>query len=353
MIHIVTVYDSLNYGSFFQAYALQKELSKYESTDYLDIHHQSIRKETLNYAIKKIIKLKFKDANLAVKKYLIFKNEQKRFVTTNINDIKNDNLDLFVFGSDEIWNISRDKIKKSKEFFGAGIKSKRKFSYAPSINTTTLEQIQKNEYIKDELNEFIEISVRDTYSKNIISKFLNRDIKVVCDPTLLLQKEDFKNIQVNMKKNNYILLYTYGKMLNNDVIRKIKMFARENGLKIISIGKYFSFCDECIAASPKEFLGYIDNAKYVFTDTFHGTIFSIIYEKNFLVFPCGNIKVEEILKQFDLLNRMISYDKNYELEYIVNNKINYLSVNKIKEKMRNNSKEYIKDLYNKCNEIDK
>ena len=349
MIHIVTVYDSLNYGSFFQAYALQKILGNYDNTDFLNIYHQSIGKETTKNVIKKIIKLQFKEAILSIKKYKTFKKSQKKFKLTSIRKLNSNSSDIFVFGSDEIWNINRQKIRKSKEFFGAGIHSERKFSYAPSINTTSINQIENNKYIKEELNKFLAISVRDSYSKKVISNVMNKEVSVVCDPTILVDKAEFTNIQSDIKDNKYILLYTYGKMLNENVINKIKKFSQERGLKIISIGKHFSFCDKSIVVTPEEFLGYIDNAEYVFTDNLHGTMFYIIYEKEFIVFPCGNTKVEEALNLFKLSERLVNNKKvSCNLDNIASQKIDYTMVNTIKNQIRIESNKYVNNSYNLC-----
>lgn len=336
MISIITVYDSLNYGSYFQAHALEWELQKYDSVQFIDFHHQSIVKQTMVTCFKKIAKGKFADAALNYKKLRRFQKSQKTFTLVDIKDVEED---IVAFGSDEIWNISRKKILASKEFFGIDVPARVKVSVAPSINTSDETIFQENSYTIEGLKTFDYLSVRDKHSAKVLGGLLNMELPVVGDPTLLLTKEKLSSLEAPCKHENYILLYTYGKMLKGNVINDIKAFAKERDLKIISVGRWFSFCDENIAASPEEFLTLVKKAAYVFTDTFHGVMFSSIYEKQFIAFPCNNTKVTEVLADFNLSDRM--KDDSRSLDEMCNNLIDYEVTNSFIEDRRVALKNYI------------
>ena len=113
-------------------------------------------------------------------------------------------------------------------------------------------------------------------------------------------------------------------MLNEELISNITAYARRNNKKIISVGKWFDFCDENVPASPEMFLGYMDAADYVFTDTFHGLMFSLIYEKQVLVFPCGNTKVEQALEMFKISQRMYTCESTIDVQ--LSKRIDYENV---------------------------
>lgn len=307
MIYILTVYDSLNYGSYLQAFALKEMLSKYGQVSFLDIKHQSTSKQTVEKVLAHIYKRRFKGVIFEIKKFNIFKKCKKDFVITNIDKInRNDMSNIYVFGSDEIWNISREKFLKSPEFWGENLDG-FKISYAPSLNTATKDDYLKNKYLITLLNKFDFISVRDKNSYEALKDLTDKKIEMVLDPTFIYGVENFKTIEVKPnEKEKYLMIYTYGKMCKKvEEIEAIKRFAHDNGLKTISVGKYLKWCDKSVNVTPMEFLGYVHNAEYVLTDTFHGTVFSILYRKNFSVINPAN-KIKDLLTEFKLDKNAIS-----------------------------------------------
>ena len=122
---------------------------------------------------------------------------------------------------------------------------------------------------------FIELSCRDKKTMHLLQAYKKEQITKVVDPTMLVC--DFSEIIVNNNLNNYILVY--GHEFTDEQIRNIVNFSKVNRLKTVSVTKYFSWCDKNIVASPGEFLGYVKNAKYVITGTFHGSVFSILMKK--------------------------------------------------------------------------
>ena len=121
------------------------------------------------------------------------------------------------------------------------------------------------------------------------------------DPVFLYDYKD--EIEEKQLDFEYILIYAYDGRINSEVeIEAIQSFAKENNLKTLSAGLYQSWCDKNISANPFEILGYIKNAHYVVTDTFHGSVFSIKYKKPFaaLIRESNTEKLYDLLSRFNL-----------------------------------------------------
>ncbi|MGF6989671.1 hypothetical protein M2150_000914 [Lachnospiraceae bacterium PM6-15] len=306
MIYIVTVYDSLNYGSYFQAIALQKEAVQYGKTLFIDIKHQSTLKQSIVKMVGHLLKGRYKGIHFELKKWQMFKCKAKSLPVIREGEIVEKADDIYIMGSDEIWNVSRKKFLKSKEFWGIGLKKGKRISYAPSINTATKEQYIERPDLLAAIESFDSLSVRDEYSKDILEKLIECKINLVSDPVFLYGVEKFKRMEKEPKEREpYILVYTYGRMCKTaEQIDHIRRAAHRLGLKVISVGKYLKWADKSLNATPEEFLGYIHRAEYIVTDTFHGTVFSILYRKNFVVINPAN-KIKDLLNRFGLTSRCI------------------------------------------------
>lgn len=138
----------------------------------------------------------------------------------------------------------------------------------------------------------------------------------------------YKSAKFN--RNEYIIVYTYpGRITDKKEISSIRNFAKSKELKLISIGHYFSWCDEVVIPTPFEVLAYFKGASYIITDTFHGSVFSIKFNKEFctIVRDMNSNKLVSLLKQFGLENRIVT-DMN-KMQKILETPIDYAGVNKI------------------------
>ena len=339
MIKIITVYNSLNPGSYLQALALYNVIQKeYGEVSFLCTKTRNPIKESLKQSIKLIIKMEFK---YAFKQFVMGVKYQKLINKFNISYKKDDN-DIFILGSDEIWNIARNEMIKYPIFWGEGLNKKKCISYAPSINYATKEQLESCEYVRKNLEEIYSISVRDTYSKEILQQINNRNIIEVCDPTLLLDRDYYKKIESKKSFKNYIFVYASPSKLTKEEINDIIKFAKKTNKKLISYNIYHQWCDEVVYGEPSVFLSLIHNADYVFTSTFHGTIFSLIYNKQFVVFG-KNKKVEEIIKKVKLNN----FYKDNNIDGIIKQKIDYTNINSLLDKERDIGLYYLNSNINK------
>ena len=141
-----------------------------------------------------------------------------------------------------------------------------------------------------------------------------------------------------------MIVYAYGdRIRKEEEIKAIKKYAKEHNLKTIAIGAPQYWCDRFIAVSPFEMLDYFYHANCVVTDTFHGTIFSVINRTNFVTIArqTNKNKLEDLLKNLKLTNRQITDIKN--IEDVLSKKIDYDSVEKIIEEEKANTREYLKN----------
>lgn len=338
-IGIVTVYNGNNYGAFLQAFSLENYLQeKGHEVYFVKNNARNLGKLCLKKIAEKIMRAEKRGYLFQFKKMMQFRKAISHFKECDMEDVSA--LDMIILGSDEIWNVGRKNINRYPVFFGEGIKNQNIVSYAPSINNTQEEDFEKFPECIASLKKINRISVRDNYSKTIMSKVLKeKEVFKVVDPTLLHEKEFYLNCMEKTKvPKSFILLYSYGTHLKQEIIDEIIEFSRKNDLKIVSILEYFEWCDCNVTPTPYEMLYYFYKAKYIITDTFHGTIFSMIYNKNFVVSSKSSIKIMEILKEFGLEGRVL--DKVGKID-LLRQEINYNQIQAIVKELQYSSREYL------------
>lgn len=322
---IITLYASQNFGAFLQGYAMQITLKKMgynsEFIKYadLDIHEFIFMIKTKNvklaaFRIRQYFKycISRKLLNIAKKKY---NGEHK---------------ELVVIGSDTLWDVQNPTIKDSYYFLGFDLNSDTILAYAPSANGTSAMEF-KEHYTREGLfSNFSAIAVRDQHTADMVYEITGVLPQVVLDPTLLLDSNEYPIVE-NVKERNYVLVYGYS--FSEKERQVIQQYATKNNLRTVSIGLLNSWCDKNIAATVEEFLGYVSKAHCVFTSTFHGTIFSIIFQKQFVTFARNNYKVLDLLEKLELLDRNAS--KTLEnFDRLADDCINYAVVNEKIRKLR-------------------
>ena len=340
-ICIVTLYKTINSGSYLQAYALKKHLESLGNEVYMlkiDYALKNRIKKIINYP-KVLINDGINEFKLHCETNKRFNKMQKELDLISYNDAIN-KIDVFIFGSDTIWNIDSSNILKLRDtVFGMKFKNKKKISYAASFANSKLEKINVYSDIINGLDDFYKISVRDEYSFEIIKKISKNKPILVCDPTILLDKDNYDILISKKESNKYIFTYLF-ENLSESQINQIKLFAKNKNLKIISGTKKFNWCDKRISNSPDSFLSYVSGAEYVITDTFHGTIFSTIFNKNYVVINRDKKKVNDFLNRCDLTNRLVTDD---DVVKKFNNEIDYKRINNVLSEYRKKSINFIDD----------
>ena len=199
--------------------------------------------------------------------------------------------------------------------------------------------------ISDALRRFNKLGYRDVSTKEFISAISGRkDLNSNIDPVLLYGfKDEMKSWNSGKWEKHlpYILVYAYhGNLNSKKEVSIIKKWAKDNNLKIVSCGNYHPWCDESANVDPKEFLEMFLSAKAVITDTFHGTVFSVICEKKFCSIIRGNaFKLKHLLMQAGLETQIASECK--QIESILNRSIDYDECRNWLTMAREQSQQYI------------
>ena len=336
-IAIVSIYSN-NFGSFFQASALSNYLQGLGHETYFANNINNVS-HYMRYvflrACKRALVGGFKEAQFIFKLNSAYRRARKSFKFSSFQK----DTDVVVYGSDTIWNLEDPTFNiHRKKFWGLDYDG-AKFTYAVSLaNTPACAVLGDNNLVKA-LNDFKAISVRDEYTRSVINQIVDDEkITSVIDPTMLLDVDYYKNIMPECEDKDFIFVYMFDE-LTQEAKSTIKQFAKEKGKKIITVAPYISWTDKTIYNSPYEILSYFYNADYVITDTFHGNIFSIIFNKQYVSIERDKNKVNNLLKLCGLEHRN-ACDKDALLDALQTN-INYDVINAKIEKIKQDSKKYI------------
>ena len=322
---IITMYASQNFGAFLQSYAMQTVLQRmnycplFIKYSELNIHEFLYMVKTKNLRLA-LFRLKQYQKYIKSRVYLYI--EKKRY--------RQEHLDLVVVGSDTLWDVQNPTIIATDFYLGKCVNADRIIAYAPSCNGTTADEFIKVYKENNPFKEFYAIGVRDENTKKLVETIGSKSAEVVLDPTLLLDEEDYP-IKLPKRNEKYILVYGYSFQEEERIA--IRKEAESLGAKIISLGLLNTWCDENIAATVPEFLGYIKNAEYIFTSTFHGTIFAVILRKQFVSYARKNYKILYLLKQLGLEMRNGSRD-TINSNILVEKSIDYFVVEQRLKELR-------------------
>ena len=336
-IGIITLFGYHNYGNRLQNYATQHILESmgFSVTTIKNIRtpikRSFLEKLFVNKGnLKKIILSKFKNtinSSIINKREIKFRNFSKKYIDeTNyiisLNNIpKNieDEFDCFITGSDQVWNpnFSATDIE-----FLSFVPKKKRISFSASFGVSSLPKDKIN-YYKEKLLDMSSISVRETSGYEIVKKLTGREAEILVDPTMLLSKDEWSLIttkkNISLKKD-YIFIYFLGEITIKNRVW-IKMIAKEYNLDIIDVLDMSN--QEIYTSDPSEFISLIDNAKLVCTDSFHGSVFSIIMETDFIVFDriehnkaTMGSRIDTLLEKFELNSR--KWHENIEKDEVFN-----------------------------------
>lgn len=356
-VGIITLFNNnYNCGGILQALALQEVIKKFgyecEIINYKrNILSEPINENKLKKLIKKVNNIESKGdvINLLLKpmdkffnkkisnEILERKTKYKKFIDSNVSYTKevdhstiykiNENFDIFVCGSDQIW---RPSTFDPNYYLAFAKDDKRKFSYAASIGANELTKKEK-ERIELLINKLNYISLRERSSINIIQSLTEKKVENVLDPTLLLEKDYWKKFVTNKTvKGKYIFSYLIGENnKNRDIVKKI---AKKVGLPIVTIPGVsrilpYDFLYGNInmtSSAPNDFINLIANSSMVITDSFHATVFSIIFGKKVYVLErfkksdrmSMNSRIYDLLDLFDMQENLLDEQKANKIEKI-------------------------------------
>ena len=365
-VGIMSMQRIANYGSFLQAYALKQLMEEVGcNVEFVDYHVGAPviteNADSKNKVVRKIEKgletFQYR-APLAHKlSFIRYKQSfaQKYMPLLGITDEMNYNptVDCLVIGSDEVFNCiqKNSNVGYSPELFGKNNHAKKLITYAASFGNTTLIKLEKYKKANEVgalLKKFDAISVRDTNSGTIVEQLTGKEPVYNLD---LVLNYDYMNccdkiprVQTNEK---YLILYAYAGRISNDEADWIAAYAKKKNLKVYAIGGIQKCADRFVDCSPFEVLAYFRNAEEVITDTFHGSIFSVITHRPFATLirkSVGNSygneeKLSDLLNRLGLTERMTT--KVEETEHINQQPIDYEKVDDVLQKQREIAKAYL------------
>ena len=347
-IGLVTCYFHHNYGSMLQAYATEMIMQQ------MELPYQTIackapitymESNKLLYFAKKLL---IGDWKMRLGKMKIEREKKKNPTFAKNWEVRNrafedfantyfhvspycknraelskmaENYSAFLVGSDQLWRT--DSVEHGYYTLEWVPDHIRKIAYSTSIGVKEVPwfQVEKN---KRFMNRFDYIALREQSACDLVYKLTGRKVQVVLDPTLLFTGEQWMDIQQKepLTDGKYIFCYLLGD--NPHQRELIKQVKAKTGYKIVALqhlDDYIpsdeGFADEAPYVGPREFLNYIRNAEYVFTDSFHCSVFSILYKKNFFTFSrfaegakqSTNTRIDNLLHIAGLENRRMTADK--------------------------------------------
>lgn len=301
-IGIITIHNSCNYGAVLQAFATQESFKKYGEVEILNYQNTHTDKPTklLRFGTnpKDVLRLakdllKLLPKTRILKKFNSFFTDYYNLSGAPTQDLSaiSKNYDVYVCGSDQIWNpqIISERSNIDSTYFLAFTTAGKKISYASSMgsyNYTSFERDLVSSYLKD----FHRISVRESDSANYFKNTLKRPVDHVLDPTLLLNKEEWKsalNIKSCPSNRPYILVYVLRK--NRILSETVRAVADVLKLDVIVIDQDPFTTLRCNAhindAGPTEFVELFSNASFIITNSFHGCAFAVNFNVPFLITP--------------------------------------------------------------------
>lgn len=240
----------------------------------------------------------------------------KRYDT--ISDLENEewNADLFIVGSDQMWNTDHATGRDAASYLSFSPNGAKKISYAASFGMDKILP-QYTEFVRNHLKSFDAISVRESTGVTILKDIGLNAVHVV-DPVFLNKVDHWRSLLTPaiIPHQKYILVYEFA---SNPLIARFAQFvSQKTGLQIISINDFTKhrYADVNINdAGPKEFITLISEASYFISNSFHGTAFSIIFHTPFFVFKRkkGNVntRMEDLLSVLHLQDRIINEEKDF------------------------------------------
>lgn len=363
-IGIITFHSAHNYGACLQAYALQTLLNNngYD-VNIIDFRNEFIDKNFRPFAIRegniyrkiRSIAINIVCLNKNVKRYLNF----KRFINSyyiltdkvtpsNLDDKLGQYFDVIITGSDQVWNPNLAGGLLDAYTLNWGCEETKRIAYAASVGDVKI--VQNNvEKFRNKLKKIDNISVRETDLKKELEIILEKNINVVLDPTLLLGVDFWNSMAISGPKEKYLFAYAIG---NHDIHQQFVNYVSEKmNMPVIHVerrNKYKNVLLNCYEAGPCEFLGLVRDSQIVITTSFHSTVFSILFHKQFWVVPPSDTgeRILELLKLVGLTNRIIGGENDFD-KVDLQNSINYSEVDKKIEIAKLDSKTWLFSAINK------
>lgn len=345
-VAIITI-QSINFGNRLQNYALQETI---KSLGY-DVY--TIRRERRQFNFKVLLEI-LKDwarIVLGTRKglYLRFNHDRIQFgkqyaLANEVEQGLGAEYDLFVTGSDQVWNPHYGYLVGTSDLLCFAEKC-QKVSYAASFGVDSI-PLEKKRYYEKALEDFKAISVREKTGAEIIRDLTGIDATVTLDPTLLLKKSQYQEIEKqpsHVPQGKYILIYLLGGK-SDLFIKYIRTNPNMNGIEYFDILQSDASGRD-IAMGPSEFIYMIDHSEMVLTDSFHATVFATIFHKPVRTFPREGI---DMSTRIITLASTLGLESNFTAdgEFFIDYNVNYELIERYLNEEREKSIAFLKNALN-------
>lgn len=332
----ITCHDVYNFGASLQAYALQHYLEelghdvriinyrpeylykKYDWKAYTSKKYDRLDKFFLTRWMFRIAKWSYLRFSIGRKKCFddFSKNNLKltKDVYFSFDDLKRNPpyADIIIAGSDQIWNPLFQNGRDRSFYIDFALIKTRRVSYAASFSVNNIPDSSR-EFMRLMLSKMNQISVREFQGIDILKTLGIKGAKKVLDPVFLLDRCYWETFMHKRSETGYILIYDFE---GSDLMKRVALsFKKEKGLKIYSINDALPrlYADKNFTnVGPKDFLSLIYNCSVFLSNSFHGTAFSIYFNKPFYVFGLNgvdlNSRMDSLLSTVDLKDRLITED---------------------------------------------
>ncbi len=362
-IKTITCHNVYNHGASLQEYALlqyfknigyQAETINY-NPDYLSNHFNFLSvsnpKFNSNLLIRSIyLLLKLPGRLLGLRRKYNFDKFSDKYISTTresftSNQELKDNIpeaDVFICGSDQIWNSFFQNGKDPAFYLDFVPEDKLKISYAASFATETIEENIKP-FVSEKVKRIDFVSVRESSGVTILKDLGFTNIKHVLDPVFLLDRKSWEEIASQEKvKKPYILVYDADS--NPSIKDFVLSMSKKNKWDIITISNRIPYADKNLSSKgPDVFLSLIKEASFIVSNSFHAVAFSLIFEKQFVVFSRAeqiNTRMRDLVNMLNIKETMLPY-KTMQDEY--QHMIDYKNVKPILKNHIKKSKQFLID----------
>lgn len=357
-VGILTFPNSISYGATMQMYALYRAVQALGHEAEIINYHNAYMKEERHHdkrksaPVKRFLRTRARMLTHA-RLYSAFKRfESERMVLYPAHAFSErqklaavgGRYDTVVCGSDQVWNprITDSDMSYFLDFCG---ENTRRVSYAPSFGIEEFSQ-EFTAAVQEQLKRFAAVSVREKVGSDFVQSLIPQEVSVVADPTFLLEPEDWETMEKvhPAAEGEYILYFAVHR--SEQLFRRCRELSRRCGMKVVVVGgnaikrlkNRDPMLDFAVDVTPSEWLYLMHHARYVVTDSFHGTVFSVMFHRDFFVqYPRhANARLVHLIGELGLGARVLSENTPFTTDSIV-----YENVDRRRVEMQTLSKEFL------------
>lgn len=355
-VGIFTFPNSKSYGATLQMYALYHtveilghtpEIINYQNS-YMKTQLHVHRRSTLHKCLRKLLHYRmYRDFRKFEKKQMTMYPVASIADPAKLSALTK-RYDAVICGSDQVWNPDITGADLSY-FLNFCDDDTKRVAYAPSFGISEFSD-EFSKAIRGDLEKFYALSAREAQGQTLISSLLGKDVPLVCDPTLLMDSNEWEQLEKPHPTAEGAYIFYYVVKSSATLWKQCKTFAKEKGLKIVVVGgsplKRWKHNNEdiqyAVDIGPQEWLYLLHHARYVFTNSFHGTAFSINYHKDFFVefSSLTNSRLEQITRTLGLCSQIV------EEEPLCDTAVDYSVADQVLPQIRKASLDYLTDALN-------